>query len=212
MSYVAFDIGNVICDVDLNVFVNKLVELDILESTEDGMRVLNEIQHAQDIGLINLEGYLLDTLKVKRSLIPELMESWHSTVKPNNTMINLIDALENKGVNIAFLSNIGFEHMSMIRNEYGDFFNRHIQHFSCEVGARKPFKLYYQSFLFENPKFDHAIYLDDREENVKAAKSAGLQGHLFKLDELVQNDEVSSKFNQIMGGMWLSNNIKKFVE
>lgn len=205
MAQVAFDIGNVICDLDLYIFIDKLIELNVVESRNDGMRILTEIQHAQDVGLISLESYLLDTLKVKRTIIDDLMEAWHNTISPNANIVSLLADLKERGAEIALLSNIGYDHSRMLRKEYGNIFNDFIHHFSCEVGARKPFKLFYQSFLFENPKFNGCIYLDDIKENVYAANRAGLRGYIFDLSKHNNSSSIKKDFNSILKNLWLPN-------
>lgn len=202
MSHIAFDIGNVICDLDLNLFINKLVDLNIVESSNDGMRILVEIQNAQDIGLITLGDHLRDVLKVDPKLIPELMNAWFSVIHPNDTMIKLIKQLKGRGVEIALLSNIGYDHAKMLRTTYGDMFNEYIQHFSCEVGARKPSKLFFQSFLIESPKFDSCIYLDDIRENVEAANRAGFRARLFDLGKYTESNSVKKEFSNILKSLW----------
>ena len=68
-------------------------------------------------------------------------------------MMDFLKELENQDVKIALLSNMGLEHATFIRESLPELFQGRLLHLSCEVGARKPTKLYYQSFLQDHDEF-----------------------------------------------------------
>ena len=71
-----------------------------------------------------------------------------------------------------------------------------VKHYSCEVGARKPSKLYYHSFLQMHPEFKGAIYVDDNKENLEASKEFGFI--TIRLDLLdMKKIEIDNKLNLI---------------
>jgi FMN phosphatase YigB (HAD superfamily) len=102
-------------------------------------------------------------------------------------MIKILDKIRSEeGLEIALLSNIGFEHAKLVHkllsyDECGFFFNH--KHFSCEVGARKPTKLFYQSFLMQHPEFQGCLYVDDLQENLDAADELGFRIRKFSLQD-----------------------------
>ena len=77
-------------------------------------------------------------------------------------------------------------------------FNKCIQHFSCEVGARKPSKLFFQSFLMEEPHFHRSIFIDDIDENVEMAKKCGFRAVRFNINDFSDDALAAEKFRQIV--------------
>ena len=88
---------------------------------------------------------------------------------------------------------MGLEHAAYIRNNHPEVFAGRILHLSCEVGARKPTKLYFQSFLMQHPEFADSVFVDDREENLEMAKQMGFEPHQFSLENLAQMSEDDRK-------------------
>ena len=91
---------------------------------------------------------------------------------------------------VALLSNVGLEHaivMEKILDHHhlhsNKFFSKCVKHLSCQVGARKPTKLYYQSFLQQHPEFEGAAYLDDLQENLDMGKEFGFRPYFFSLEK-----------------------------
>ena len=107
--------------------------------------------------------------------------------------MDFLDDLKGQGEEVAILSNMGHEHATHIRENYPRIFDGCHLHLSCEVGARKPTKLYYQSFMMQYPHFAGAPFFDDRPENVIAAKEFGLDGRHFELGEFNQNSKKDRK-------------------
>jgi FMN phosphatase YigB (HAD superfamily) len=181
---IALDIGNVLCTVDLDPFIAKAGE--VLGWTELRVNALcNAARH--DIGITDIvadfrDEFHLNGLHILPEDLAALRESWMICVHPVPEIAELLDSILEEGDQIALLSNIGRDHVEMIRTSFPSVYNRCIQHFSCEVGARKPSKLFFQSFLWERPEFRGCIYLDDRLENVEAAKRAGFRAQVFDLD------------------------------
>lgn len=98
----------------------------------------------------------------------------------NPEMYVLVSELKEKQVPIALLSNID-ERLSKLIREFGLYepFNPCL--LSCEIGAEKPNARAYE-ILLEKLDLPSAeiIFIDDREENVEAAKKLGLDAILFQ--------------------------------
>lgn len=191
--HAVFDIGNVLVHVNLEIFIDTFNNL-LAQKPEyklglnaGGMVFLEHLQPYNDIGLTTVERTLaLRFPYLTPRDITDLMDAWYKTITPNEMMLNFIKDLKFDGVKIALLSNIGFEHRDYLKNLCPDLFNNTIEHFSCEVGARKPNKIYFQSFLTDHGDFSGAVYLDDRPENLKAGESYTFKSYKFDLDEITK--------------------------
>jgi FMN phosphatase YigB (HAD superfamily) len=183
-TYVCFDIGNVLCHCSFEPLKNLLSdELNI--TLEEAGHFIARSQKLHDLGLTNLGDELRDHFKLRsETVIKRIMTEWDWIVQPEFHMTELLHVLTEKGVKIALLSNIGLEHVQTIERFWSEskFYQQAIKHFSCQIGARKPTGLYYQSFLNEYPEFKGALYLDDLQENVDAGLKYGLKAWKFALD------------------------------
>ena len=101
---------------------------------------------------------------------------------------------------IALLSNVGLEHAERMAKvlSYEGFFQDAIKHFSCQVGARKPTHLYYQSFLQLHPKWERCVYVDDLQANLDASKQFGFKPFRFDLEEISRGDDPAEEFHNQM--------------
>lgn len=187
MKYAAFDIGNVLVNVDFPGFVNKLSKtLNI--TVEDATYFLNRSHAMHDLGLTVMKDELIDHLHIKSSVLrDELIQDWHNCITPADWLLEKIDALcAQHNIQVALLSNVGTEHavrMRSVLNHY-KFFREGIPHFSCEVGARKPTYLYYQSFLQLHPEFQGCPYFDDLRENLQTGMKFGFKPYRLSLEEI----------------------------
>ena len=100
-------------------------------------------------------------------------------------LFQLNDLRLSHNLQVALLSNIGVEHAAMMNQvlQDGDFFQGAIKHFSCDVGARKPSKLFYQSFLQQHPEFVGSLYVDDLVENLEASRQFGFRTLHMSLEQ-----------------------------
>ena len=185
MLRVAFDIGNVLCHFDISKFTTKLSQV-LGVSDHDAYFFLDHIQASQDIGVTTVAKSLEYKFKLNAGEMSELLDAWNDTLKPSEQMLNFMDNLRDIGIKIALLSNMGPEHASFLRSTCPRMFDDTIQHLSFEVGARKPTKLFFQSFCLNNDDFSSCLYLDDIEENLKAGKKFGFKVYRFHLDEFNQ--------------------------
>jgi FMN phosphatase YigB (HAD superfamily) len=199
---IALDIGNVIVKWDPEVFIKPFVnELCLIyeESTfrcdasgdvsiritPDPVEWLNRVQPLQDLGISSIRDALdLSFPKVDKQTLDRLNDNWIKTIEFNDEMLQIVEGwIATRKV--ALLSNMGFQHLHYLRRRLPTIFSKTIQHISCEVGARKPMKLFYQSFMLDNPDFKSAWYLDDIEENVSMGNRYGLNGNVFHIDWII---------------------------
>lgn len=197
MKRLALDIGNVLMKVDVSEFLGLLSSSFGIPVNEAG-RFLNKFQSAHDLGLTTIRDeierrFYPTSVYPTDEFLDRIMECWDRCLTLNTDMIKMLDKIRREeGLDIALLSNIGFEHAKLVHNmlsydECG--FSFDYKHFSCEVGARKPTKLFYQSFLLQHSEFQGCLYVDDLQENLDAADEFGFRVHKFSL----QDDRLDNK-------------------
>jgi len=187
MKNLCLDIGNVLCKINFNPFIDLLSKyLNI--TREEVWYFLNRVQKLHDLGLTKMEDELKDHFKIKSPvIIEELIDAWGKTLIPNHHLIDCInECVEKENIKIALLSNIGFEHAAWFDSNIN--IKNSLKYFSCFVGARKPSFIYYQTFIQMHPQFKDSIYLDDNEDNLKSAVQFGLKSHYFNLQDYEDND------------------------
>ncbi len=189
--YLAFDIGNVICNVNFSEFLNLLSKYKNI-TPDESFAFLSRIQRSHDLGISYLRDELIDHFGIRSPVIlEELISAWNNSITIDNFMLRLLNERLLKGDNIALVSNIGFEHSELMRkilinklstkHEYLPDNGEVTEFFSCDVGARKPSLLYYSTFLSIYPEFKGCYYFDDRPENIDIGKKFGLKSILFDL-------------------------------
>lgn len=205
---IALDLGNVLFHVNLDLFQDEMSNLGI--PPKRAKDFLEIIQFSNDTGESNLEL----SLKTHFPNIPTyqlgvLKEAWYNVVTPCKETLRVLDELLAGGCEVALLSNIGMDHANYLSEKYDNVFSKCIKHFSCFVGARKPTKLYYQSFLYDNPKFGEfvnyfatddygclapislrGLFLDDRLDNVEAARKY-MDAKVFDIDNYSSETEAA---------------------
>lgn len=212
--FVAFDIGNVLCHFDITKFTSKLSYLTGMSEGES-LFFLAFMQKMQDLGITTVSDHLeykfyahnlQPNFKLSPSNREALLKAWNETLTPSDMMLTFMDKLRGEGVKIALLSNMGHEHIKHLRNSCPQMFEGTVQHISCEVGARKPSKLFFQSFCLDNDEFcrtydedgnredfSGCVYVDDIEENLKVGKKYGFKVYKINLDELVNLPQSKQK-------------------
>lgn len=192
MNKVALDIGNVLVNVDLWKFISELSKRFGLND-HDAYFFLEQVQPRQDLNLTTVAKSLESKFRIQGDELSDLITCWNSTVWASEMMLAFLEKLKADGVKVALLSNMGPEHLSHLRTTYPELFRDTIQHISCEVGARKPSKLFFQSFVLDHDSFRGCLYLDDLEENLRASKPYGFQVYNFNLETLNKQSQSYQK-------------------
>lgn len=178
------DIGNVLVHVKLSNFIKEFSKL--IPEDHDPLLFLETIQGMHDIGLITMQQAFRDKYELSHSKalsVEELLVLWNKIIVRNEFMINFMKDLHFQGARFALVSNIGKEHHEYLEKNCPEIFNlSEIHHLSYQVGARKPSKLYFQSFLQDYPSWIGAVYLDDRLDNLVTGKSYAFRTIQFDLN------------------------------
>ncbi len=190
-NYLCLDIGNVLCKINFDPFY-KGMSKHLNLTYEEVSYFLNRVQKIHDLGLTNLEDELRDHFKIKSPvIIEELNELWRDGVLiPDWEVIDVIRNTSTKNnIQVALLSNIGYEHAAYFENNVLNYLPKNIiKYFSCQIGARKPSDIYYQSFLQRYPDFAGALYVDDIRPNLDSGKRFGLKSEYFNLQDYTDGD------------------------
>lgn len=193
------DIGNVLVHVRLESFLEKFSKL--IPPNHDPMLFLETIQGMHDIGLITMEQSFRDKYELSHSKefsVKDLLDLWNSVVIRNEFMINFMKDLHFQGVRFGLVSNIGKEHHEYLQQICPEIFEMsEIHHLSYQVGARKPSKLYFQSFLQDHPSWIGCVYLDDRLDNLLTGKYYGFRTVQFDLNDFQSLKEIKSSTDPI---------------
>lgn len=195
-----FDLGNVIIDIDYQLPINEFQKLVPTDSTLNfGSIVSYSTQHKIfdlfEKGQITMPQFRSELRQFLKAdvLDSDIDLAWNSillTYPPEK--IDLLLNLKTRYRTFA-LSNINEIHVDAIdaaaREKFGvqrfaDFF--HAAYYSNEVGYRKPEPQIYELLLRkENLKPEETFFVDDKLENIEAAKALGIQAyHLPERDKL----------------------------
>ena len=182
MQRVAFDLGNVLIDLHWDGFWETIKPMFSMQERAEIKYILEKESHIDFCGLTVLSDVL--EKRYGKEVGQAVTDAWNKIVKPNNQMVNFVNKLKSEGFKVAFLSNMGFDHLNYLNKEYPDFMKlADVKHMSCEVGAAKPSLLYYQSFLMSNEDFSGCLYLDDLKDNLKMGSKVRFDSMHFDLND-----------------------------
>lgn len=195
-----FDIGNVIIDIDYNVTIAEFQKLAVTDFSQIvSYTQQNRIFDLYETGKISSADFING---LKQFLKPgitneEIVRAWNSIlIHYPPQKIALLKKLKKKYRVIA-LSNINEIHVNAIdeaarkklsATKFADFF--HHAYYSNEIQLRKPNKEIYDFVVAEqNLKPQETFFVDDKLENIEAAKECGIQAYQLqdrnKLTELL---------------------------
>ncbi|MGW0534120.1 HAD-IA family hydrolase [Streptomyces sp. NPDC003032] len=110
-------------------------------------------------------------------LIEADIASWSAV---DDTMVALVEELAAAGRPIALLSNIPEELAAHYEERHAWLKQFRVRAFSCRIGHAKPEAGAYRWCLDAlGTEPGRVLFVDDREENIRAAQASGVRGHLF---------------------------------
>lgn len=181
---VIFDIGNVLVHFD---WVGYLKSLEFDETTYEHVAdamFRNEDWVAGDLGLVTTEEWLqlfIDNDPVYETQIRKTFARFGASIVPYEFTEQWIQYFRRNGMKIYYLSNYSEElyRQSKERLLFLNQFDGGV--FSWKEKCIKPDKDIYEILLSRyeiDPK--HALFFDDRKENVEAAVKLGIRGVVFR--------------------------------
>ena len=128
-----------------------------------------------------VEKNLLDTYPKDKDAILYILAHWKEFMKPIMPMKKLIEELKEKGYKIFLLSNISEDSYLYLKKEYPYFFDVNGGMYSYRIKRNKPDKKIYEELLsVYGINASESLFLDDRKENVDAAKALGFHGMIME--------------------------------
>jgi putative hydrolase of the HAD superfamily len=119
-----------------------------------------------------------------------LGEAFSSVYLEKSDVISFVSSLKNKEYKIALLSNTEMPMVDYFRKRSYGFFDLTV--FSCVEGFIKPDKKIYEITLERlQVKPYESVFVDDKEENIKAAKNLGINTILFENTEQFKKELLS---------------------
>lgn len=119
-------------------------------------------------------------------------ESYTATLKASvgadSDMFELIHELKNQQIRVGLLSNINDRYTKLIR-DFGFYQPFDPCLLSCEIGLEKPDQQAYEALLQAiNLPAKEIVFIDDKLENVEAAKKMGIDAIVFESSQQVREE------------------------
>jgi putative hydrolase of the HAD superfamily len=188
---VVFDWGNVIAFDERSVIVDFMC-LTFSFSEAEFERANLEKRKFVAAGKSDIDFWLDFAVKKKIKLPKEWPDSYAAALKASvgadPRMYALIDELKDKQIRVGLLSNINDRYVKLIRGfGFYDSFNPCL--LSCEIGLEKPDQKAYELLLktIEIPGHE-IVFIDDKAENVEAAKKLGIDAIVFESVDQVRRE------------------------
>jgi putative hydrolase of the HAD superfamily len=190
---VIFDYGMVISNPADPAAHERMIAVSGL-SQEEFDRHYWQNRHSYDLGMKGPAYWKKIAKDAGITLTPEqidlLIESdilmWTSL---NEEMLGWVVALQNAGFRTAILSNMVWEILGYMRQEFGWLSHFHHHTWSCELGIGKPDPAIY---IHTCEQLDllpsETLFLDDKAENIAAAEKVGLNAIQFSSIEQLRKD------------------------
>lgn len=182
---IIFDYGNVICkpqelsDVD-NIADCVGISRDIVHKYYWHFRLdfdrhaLNAEQYWRQIG--RLAGKELSTAQIEEATLRDA-RSWS---RPNRQTVEWIKHLQRHNMRTAILSNMPLALKQIIERECDWLPDFDVKVYSCDVLSNKPdFKIYQHCLQQLQVEPQDVLFLDDRQENIEAARALGMHAEVF---------------------------------
>jgi putative hydrolase of the HAD superfamily len=195
---IVFDFGGVIVKPDKAMFYDFIqdtfqVDDETLKQIRDDFRAVHDAKIPEDLFWRQM------AIKFNISL-PRDWKIQYDTVLLHalneiKEMRDLVKFYKAQGYRVALLSNVQPQHAIFLRENgyYNDFSPVLL---SCEIGVDKPDPRAYQILLSEvQVAPENCIFIDDKPENVKAAKALGIDAILFTDPKQVR-EELSLRLEQ----------------
>ena len=185
INAIFFDLGKVLVDYDL-----KILEEGYSGSGNVSEEIMNDYIMRSDIGRSYMEGritsskffYLTNRYFKLRMKYLDFYRVWNSIFYPCPGMENIVKKIRNDypDIRLILVSDTNEAHFDFIRKEYN--FLELMDHFvlSYEVGKMKPHPSIFKEAIRLSGKIAKEIlYVDDRADLIKAARTMGLCAFRF---------------------------------
>lgn len=180
---IVFDVGNVLVDFQWDAYLDSMnLAPDVRAAVKQATWPTPQWEE-RDRGLRTQE----EDIRVFQKLAPGYEEEVRRIMEKENDSLHLFDYsrtwiqyLQSKSYRTYLLSNVSTHMLEGFREKMDFLSQMDGAVFSCEVHSLKPEPEIYQ-VLFDtyHLKPEECIFLDDRVQNVEAARKAGMEGIVF---------------------------------
>ena len=201
---VLFDYGMVLSTPQIPSAHQELMEILAL-----GPDIFNRCywanRHAYDAGLYDGEAYWkkvasdagtsLTQDQIQRLIVADI-RMWSGI---NPAMLDWARSLGRTGLKTGIISNIGFELAAAMEKQFSWVTEFKYTIWSCRIGSAKPDPKIFQCAQ-ENLQVaaEEILFLDDRQENIDAARKAGFFGIVFKDIDQLERDLNAQGFAKLL--------------
>jgi putative hydrolase of the HAD superfamily len=189
---IVFDFGGVLTGEPNREAVITFIRQSFHFSAEEFEKVNQEKRLAVKQGKTDEEFWIVYAKNKGIKLPANWSASFKSVIKDaigvNPEMYALVDQLKEQQIPVALLSNID-ERLSKLIRDFGLYEPFEPCLLSCEIGIEKPDLKAYELLLKRlNLPAKNVVFIDDRPENVEAAKKIGLDAILFESEQQLRTD------------------------
>jgi len=182
MKYFLFDIGHVLVDFEFQDFLDT-VSKAAGQTCEPLTELDLEMHDAVEKGNISDAEWVayLNQAKGMSWTVDDLIGVWSEMFSLHETGHRLFSEVLDADVPVYTLSNIAQHHMDAIENNWNGFFTGVQGLFlSYKMGVRKPDPTIYRQTLDHlDAEGEQCFFIDDRPENIEAARAEGIIAHQF---------------------------------
>ena len=184
-----FDLGKVLIDFNFETGVQALhascsISRDQLEEVLWDETWIRGYERGE-ISTVQFHEYLCKTADLKMPL-PHFRETWSSVFLPGLMVSEELIAALKRNYPLILVSNTNEVHFEFVRSKYRvvDYFDHHI--LSYKVGSLKPDrKIFERAITAANRPPEALFFIDDRDENIVAARELGIIAHQFKSETIL---------------------------
>jgi len=180
------DLGNVLIFFDNNIFFKNIAEYSPLSEDEVICEVLVhlELSRSFDMGKVTPDEFYLQATKILKTKIDKtaFYSIYNDIFSLNMPIVRLLMSLQPR-YKLVLCSNTDVARFGFVKKKFPEvlFFDKYVV--SYEVGFMKPHPRIYEAALEEaGTRPEESVFIDDREENIKAAEKLGLYTILLSPD------------------------------
>ncbi len=184
IKFVLFDLGGVLTSKGLETFSKKIAKIEGV-GEEVIKEKMKKLETDLRLGNITLDRYLKSIFPQQNLSTGDIATSWFDCYELRQNVFEFAVMLK-RFYNVGIQSNNFKERFDYIDNKFGFTKNFNFIFLSYTIKSTKPSIEFYQKILnILDCRPNEILIIDDKERNVNAATSIGLNGHIFtSLDDL----------------------------
>ena len=181
---VLFDIGNVLVNVNVHSFYDRIFGTTGPDS--EFITKFVEIRDLHDRGVLDQTSFITQIRDLSPLDVPpeEVHEAWNGMLSPITPMHQVVSDLKKAGHRLILFSNINRIHLPYLLDHYPILHEFHEAQYSCDLGEIKPHDFFYEDAIKRfalTPK--GTLYFDDLSLNIAAGERHGFRCYQYDADD-----------------------------